>query len=136
LTYFITDHISLEAIAAVTRHTARNSAAGAVASVWLLPPTITAQYQFDPSGSLRPYVGAGINYTVFYGAKSALPNIGFKNSFGWALQAGADVPVGDGPYFLNLDVKKVFMGTHVRASGGAVQLQPVSIPGSLARVSA
>lgn len=121
LTYFITDNIAVEAIAAVTKHTVRNSIAGTVASVWLLPPTITAQYHFDPNGPVRPYVGAGINYTFFYDPHSALPNIGFKNSFGWALQAGADVPVGDGPYFLNFDVKKVFLGTHVRAAGGAVQ---------------
>lgn len=121
LTYFITDHISVEAIAGITKHTVRNSVAGTVSSVWLLPPTITAQYQFDPTGPFRPYVGAGINYTFFYDPKSALPGIGFKNSFGWALQAGADVPVGDGPYFLNFDVKKLFLGTHIRASGGAVQ---------------
>ncbi len=121
LTYFITDHISVEAIAAITKHTVRNTVAGTVSNVWLLPPTVTAQYQFDPTGPIWPYVGVGVNYTVFYDAKSALPNIGFKNSFGWAFQAGADVPVGDGPYFLNMDVKKVFMGTHIRASGGAVQ---------------
>src|SRR6202012_2159347 len=62
LTYFITDHISVEAIAAVTKHTVRNSVAGTVSNVWLLPPTITAQYQFDPTGPIRPYVGAGVNY--------------------------------------------------------------------------
>lgn len=121
LTYFITGNIAVEAIAAVTKHTVRNSVAGTVSSVWLLPPTITAQYHFDPSGPIRPYVGMGVNYTVFYDAHSALPGIGFKNSFGWALQAGADVPVGEGPYFLNLDVKKVFLGTHVHAMAGAVQ---------------
>lgn len=121
LTYFITDNIAVEAIAAVTKHTVRNSVAGTVSSIWLLPPTITAQYHFDPNGPVRPYVGAGVNYTFFYDPHSALPGIGFKNSFGWALQAGADVPVGDGPYFLNLDVKKVFIGTHVHAAGGAVQ---------------
>ena len=121
LTYFITDNIAVEAIAAVTKHTVRNSVAGTVSSVWLLPPTITAQYHFDPSGPIRPYVGAGVNYTVFYDAHSALPGVGFKNSFGWALQAGADVPVGEGPYFLNFDVKKVFLGTHIHAVGGAVQ---------------
>ena len=121
LTYFLTDHIGVEAIAAVTKHTVRNTVAGTVSSVWLLPPTVTVQYHFDPTGPIRPYVGLGVNYTVFYDAHSALPNIGFKNSFGWALQAGADVPVGDGPYFLNVDMKKVFLGTHIRASGGAVQ---------------
>ena len=121
LTYFLTDHIGVEAIAAVTKHTVRNTVAGTVSSVWLLPPTVTVQYHFDPTGPIRPYVGLGVNYTVFYDAHSALPNIGFKNSFGWALQAGADVPLGDGPYFLNVDMKKVFLGTHIRASGGAVQ---------------
>jgi len=121
LSYFITDNVSVEAIAGITKHTVRNSVAGTVSNVWLLPPTLTLQYQFDPTGPIRPYVGAGVNYTFFYDPKSALPNIGFKNSFGWALQAGADVPVGDGPYFLNADVKKIFLGTHIRAMGGAVQ---------------
>ena len=121
LSYFITDHIAVEAIAAVTKHTIRNSVAGTVSSVWLLPPTVTAQYHFDPTGPIRPYVGVGVNYTFFYDPHSALPGIGFKNSFGWALQAGADVPLGDGPYFLNADIKKVFMGTHIRAAAGAVQ---------------
>jgi outer membrane protein len=121
LTYFITDNIGVEAIAAITKHTASNSVAGRIASVWLLPPTITAQYHFDPSGPFRPYVGAGVNYTFFYDAKSPLPNIQFKNSFGWALQAGMDIPVGDGPYFLNLDVKKLFLNTSIRAMGGAVR---------------
>ena len=121
LTYFITDHIGVEAIAAVTKHTVRNSVAGTVSSVWLLPPTITAQYHFDPTGPIRPYAGIGVNYTFFYDAKSALPNIGFKNSFGWAFQAGADIPLRDTPYLLNVDVKKVFIGTHIRAGGGSVQ---------------
>ena len=121
LTYFLTDNIGVEAIAGVTRHTVSNSVAGRVSSVSLLPPTVTAQYHFDPNGAIRPYVGAGINYTFFYNPSSALPNIGFKNSFGWALQAGADVPVGDGPYFLNVDVKKLFLNTSIKAAGGTVQ---------------
>lgn len=121
LTYFVTDNIGIEVIAGVTKHTVRNSVAGTVSSVWLLPPTITAQYHFAPNGPIRPYVGAGVNYTFYYDPHSALANIGFKNRFGWALQAGVDVPVGDGPYFLNFDVKKIFVGTHIRAAAGAVQ---------------
>jgi outer membrane protein len=121
LTYFLTDNISVEAIAAVTKHTVRNSVAGTVSNVWLLPPTVTAQYHFDLDGPIKPYVGLGVNYTFFYDPHSALGSIGFKNSFGWAIQAGADIPLPDSPYFLNVDVKKVFMGTHIRAAGGAVQ---------------
>jgi len=121
LTYFLTSHIAVEAIAAVTKHSVNNSVAGPVGSVWLLPPTVTAQYHFDPDGAIRPYVGAGINYTVFFDARSTLPSISFANNVGWALQAGADIPVGNGPYFLNLDVKKLFLGTTIKAAGGAVR---------------
>ncbi len=117
LTYFITDNISAEIIAGVTKHTVSNSVAGRIASTELLPPTITLQYQFDPNGAIRPYVGAGINYTLFFNNNSALPGLRITNNIGWALQAGVDVPVGDGPYFLNLDVKKIFLATNIRATG-------------------
>ena len=121
-TYFMTDHVGLELIAGTTQHSVHSSAAGDVGSVWLLPPTLTVQYHFDPTSPVwRPYVGAGVNYTFFYNPRSALPGLHFSDSFGWALQAGADVPIGGGPYFLNLDVKKIFLDTHVRALSGAVQ---------------
>lgn len=121
-TYFVTDHVGLELIAGTTQHSVHSSVAGNVGSVWLLPPTLTVQYHFDPTSTVwRPYLGAGINYTFFYSPRSALADIHFSDGFGWALQAGADVPVGDGPYFLNFDVKKIFLDTHVKALGGAVQ---------------
>jgi len=116
-TYFVTDHIGVEVIAATTKHTVSNTVAGRVASVWLLPPTVTAQWHFDPTGPFRPYVGAGINYTFFYSANSALAGIRFKDNVGWALQAGADVPFGDGGKFFNFDVKKLFLPTTVTATG-------------------
>ncbi|MCW8831726.1 MAG: outer membrane protein OmpW, partial [Colwellia sp.] len=31
-----------------------------------LPPTLSALYYFDTDSALKPYVGAGINYTVFF----------------------------------------------------------------------
>jgi len=120
--YFFTNNLAVEVIAGVTKHSIKNSTLGNVASVWLLPPTVTAQYHFDPiMMGIEPYVGAGVNYTFYYDPKSALPGIGFKNQFGWALQAGADIPIADTPYFLNVDVKKIFLGTTGHAMGGAVQ---------------
>jgi outer membrane protein len=120
ISYFVTDNISVELIAAVTRHTVTNSVAGRVASVSLLPPTVTAQYHFDPEGPIRPYVGAGLNYTFFYDAASTLPQISFSRNVCFALQAGVDIPVSDG-YFINLDVKKLFLNTSITASSGAVR---------------
>ena len=121
-TYFLTDHIGFEVIAGTTQHSVHQTTAGDVGSVWLLPPTLTAQYHFSPDSSLfRPYVGAGINYTFFYSPRSPLPNVGYSNNFGWALQAGTDVPLGSGPYFLNFDVKKIFLTTEMKAEGGIIQ---------------
>ena len=121
-TYFFTDHIAAELIAGTTQHSVHNSVAGNVGSVWLLPPTLTVQYHFNPSSaSWRPYVGAGVNYTFFYSPRSPLADIHYSDNFGWALQAGFDVPIADGPYFANFDVKKIFLTTHVKALGGAVQ---------------
>jgi outer membrane protein len=38
---------------------------------------------------------------------------------GWALQAGSDFAIG-GPYFLNVDVKKLFLNTEATGAGGLV----------------
>jgi outer membrane protein len=132
-TYFITDHIGVEVIAATTKHTVSNTVAGRVSSVWLLPPTVTAQWHFDPTGPFRPYVGAGINYTFFYSPNSALNNIRFKDNIGWALQAGADVPWGDDGKFLNFDVKKLFLPTTITATGVSAhaRLDPWIIGGGI-----
>ena len=118
VSYFLTNNIALELIAATTQHRVTNSAAGTLGTVWLLPPTLTAQYHFDPEGPLRPYVGAGINYTFFYSpnAPGALKPIHYQDQFGFALQAGVDIPFGESGYFFNIDVKKLFLSTKVRAT--------------------
>jgi outer membrane protein len=36
-----------------------------IGSVKHLPPTLTLQYHFNPTGTVRPYVGLGVNYTRF-----------------------------------------------------------------------
>ncbi len=70
VTYMATDQIGFELIAATTKHSAsgRSGTTGSIgklASTWVLPPTLTAQYHLNPRGSIRPYVGAGLNYTMF-----------------------------------------------------------------------
>ena len=76
ISYFLTENFALELILAVTPHdvAVAGSAVGDIdlGDVWLLPPTITAQYHFNPRGDFRPYIGAGINYTVFFGEDEGL----------------------------------------------------------------
>ncbi|HSO24849.1 MAG TPA: OmpW family outer membrane protein, partial [Chondromyces sp.] len=66
LTYMFSDNVGLEVIAATARHdlaTAGGALGGADAgSVKVLPPTVTLQYFFG-SDTIRPYIGAGVNFT-------------------------------------------------------------------------
>lgn len=121
LTYFITDNIGIEVIAAVTPHnvTGKGAVAGIdFGKVWLLPPTVTVQYHFDPIeavGGISPYVGAGLNYTAFFGEDdwgSAVQDVDYDSSWGGALQAGVDIPVG-GNWVVNADVKKIWINSDV-----------------------
>ncbi|MBI1329699.1 MAG: outer membrane beta-barrel protein [Alphaproteobacteria bacterium] len=123
VTYFLDNNWSLELIAATTEHNVKHTPTGIdLGSVWLLPPTLTAQYHFDVDGPIRPYVGAGINYTIFYNVDDPAGfDIKYENRFGWALQAGVDIPFGDQGYFFNLDVKKLFLSTNVNINSGFIK---------------
>ncbi len=126
-TYFFANHWAAELIAATSQHSVHQTTLGDLGSVWLLPPTLTVQYHFDQMGSIRPYVGAGINYTFFYTPRSPLAGIHYKDNVGFALQAGVDVPFGDNGYFFNADVKKLFLSTDVTALGGVAQAKGVNL---------
>ncbi len=124
--YFLTKNIALELIAAVTPHdvNTKTSSAGPLdlGDVWLLPPTLTAQYHFTNFSKCKPYVGAGVNYTMFFGEDkgTSVTNVDYGNSFGPALQAGIDYMMNDN-WMLNLDVKKVWINTDVKFNSGAIR---------------
>lgn len=128
VSYFFTPNIAAELILTYPqKHKLYANGLGQIATLKHLPPTLLAQYHFTHFGGFKPYVGAGINYTRFSsvrftpGAQGLLgPSID-KNSFGPALQVGVDIPLSKNLY-LNLDVKKVYIGTDVHSSvaGGKV----------------
>ena len=135
ISYFFTDNIAAELILGVTPHDvmAVDTAVGDLdlGDVTLLPPTLTLQYHFNPDGDVRPYVGAGVNYTHFF--NEDLPtggiatSIDYDASFGYALQAGADFQVSD-DWFFNVDVKYVDIDTDVTINGAIqadVEIDPV-----------
>lgn len=139
LTYMATDNIGFELIAATTKHTASGKTGttggiGDLASTWVLPPTLTVQYHLNPQGKIRPYVGGGINYTVFYnekasaGLKSAVgpTSVHMSDSVGWAAQAGIDIDLTK-RVFLNLDVKYIDMDTKATLRTTAIGTQTVKV---------
>lgn len=125
-TYFFNQHFAAELILGTTRH--KVSASGSdlsaiggankanvdLGKVWLLPPTLTFQYH-QPLGAFHPYVGAGVNYTIFYSADQGpvVKDISYKNKFAFAAQLGLDYDISS-QLFLNIDVKKIFLSTDVK----------------------
>jgi outer membrane protein len=118
-TYFFTENFAAELILGTAKHDVQaiNTAAGDVnlGSVWLLPPTLTAQYHFYTSDKkvFKPYIGAGVNYTLFYNVKSGdVADVTYDNALGYAAQLGFDLMVDD-TFFINVDVKRLFLSTDV-----------------------
>ena len=117
ISYFFTENIATELTLAVTQHDveAVNTSAGDadLGDVKLLPPTLTVQYHLLPGGKIRPYVGAGVNYTIFFDEDPGeADDIDYDNAFGLALQAGVDIEI-DEHWAINFDVKKIWLETDV-----------------------
>lgn len=123
ISYVFSPNVSAELILATTKHDV-TVADGDVdlGSIWLLPPTLLLQYRFAPEAQVRPYLGAGVNLTIFYNEDLGVDvsAIDYDAAIGFALQGGVDIPLGDGGWFVNLDAKKVFLGTDVTIDGGAL----------------
>ena len=123
--YFLTDNVSIETIAGVTQHDVDATAglpvgAELVSDALLLPATVTAKYHFD-LGGVKPYVGGGVAYFIWLKDKpgaATLPlgvtDTDLSDEFGFALQAGFDVPLGDNGFGLTFDAKRYFIDTTAR----------------------
>lgn len=124
LSYFLTDHVAVEIIAGTTNHQIKAKGPGTdvvVHETWVLPPVVTLQYHFAPTAKVSPYVGAGINYMIFYSGEDKNGfSVDVDNGFGYALQAGVDVALS-GKFSANVDVKKVFFETDASINNGALK---------------
>jgi outer membrane protein len=123
LSYFFTKNISLEAIAATTKHHLKHSSGANVGDAWVLPPTVTLQYHFMADQKFVPYIGAGLNYSMFYGESSAagFTDLDVHNGVGYALQAGYDYWLDD-HWGFNFDVKKLYLNMGSSVNNGAIQV--------------
>jgi outer membrane protein len=124
ISYYFTKNISTELILATTKHQAKvvdGTNTTQLGSVWLLPPTLTAQYHFNTDGMIQPYVGAGVNYTWFYDVDKGpgLDRVTYSDGFGEVLQAGVDI-MKDEHWGWNFDIKKIFLNTDVSVNNGAI----------------
>ncbi len=123
ITYMVADNWGLELILASSEHDVLGSgslaALGKILDTRTLPPALLLQYHFAPDGKVRPYVGLGVNFTLFFSeaatssfeaAAGGSSDVSLGSSFGLAAQLGLDIGLA-GDWFLNFDVKYVDMST-------------------------
>jgi outer membrane protein len=151
ISYYFTPNIAAELILGTTRHHITGTAGALVngldvGKAWLLPPTLTLQYHFTNFGAFKPYVGAGVNYTWFYGQDAGnvtngagvrVTNSHLHNAGAPVVQVGFDYML-DRHWGLNFDVKKLWLrpswdGTlnGVTPVTGKVNLDPWLIGGGV-----
>jgi outer membrane protein len=132
ITYFFNKNIAAELVLSYPQRVEVKAGQASLGTVTALPPTLLAQYHFTQFGPLKPYVGAGINYTRF-GSRNL--NAGDthsveKSSVGYAAQIGADYMLTKN-WGINLDIKYLQIETDVivnssGASAGTLKLSPIA----------
>lgn len=122
ISYFFTDNVSAELILATAPHSLEYNGSTDLGDTMILPPTLTLQYHFAPDQSFSPYVGAGINYSMFYASDAAtgFTDLNVDGGFGYAAQAGFDYWLNDN-WGLNFDVKKIWLNVDATLNNGAIR---------------
>lgn len=129
--YFFSPRLGLEILASLPfEHDIRLNGVHA-GSTKHLPPTVTLQYHFEGSQRIKPFIGAGLNYTLFFEEETRGPLAGTEleldDSLGLAAHAGLDFAVGKGKW-LRVDARWIDIDTDVKVNGadvGTVDIDPV-----------
>lgn len=129
--YFVRDNLGIEVLAALPfQHDIDIKGLGKVGSTKHLPPVVSLQYHFG-KGNVKPFVGAGINYTYFFSESTSGALAGSKlsldNSWGLAAHAGIDFKVGD-KGAIRVDARWIDIDTDVKLNGaglGTVNIDPL-----------
>ena len=136
LAYMVSDNIGIGLLAATPfKHDIKGAGdiagLGKIGQTKHLPPTLTLQYHFAPRSNVRPFVGAGLNYTNFFSAKATHPALGvtklkLDDSWGLAAEAGVDIDIND-RWFVSGQVWYIDIDTKAKLSGGVNDSAKVSI---------
>lgn len=128
--YMITDNLNVEILLdPSTEHNVSANGLGDldvpdgtdVVTTRVLPPTLFLQYQFMPKNKIRPYVGLGLNFTLFFDEKLttaakdvlAASKLELENSVGLGAQIGVDYDLGNS-WSINVDAKYIQIDTEAK----------------------
>lgn len=126
--YYFTAHWAVDVLAALPfKHDFSINGTNA-GNTKHLPPTVTLQYHFLPQARIQPYVGLGLNYTLFMDEQLNSGNeLDMEPSFGLAFQAGLDVPLNN-RWRVGLDARFIDIDSKARVDGqsiGKINIDPM-----------
>ena len=129
--YFVRDNLGIEVLAALPfEHDISIKGVGRVGSTKHLPPTVSLQYHFG-QGTVKPFIGAGINYTRFFSTETsgvlAGTDLELDDSFGLAAHVGIDFEVGERSS-IRVDARWMDIDTDAEINGvdvGTVEIDPL-----------
>lgn len=127
--YFVRDNLGIELLAATPFKHDISLGGTAVASTKHLPPTLSVNYHFPTQSRFTPYLGVGLNYTTFFDTTSSLGTLKLDDSWGVAVQAGADYQVSE-QGALRLNVRWIDINTNATLNGAAltkVEIDPIVV---------
>ena len=130
ITYMVTNNFGVELMLNTTsNHDIQgtgNLAGVKVGEITVLPPSLIAVWHFMPKNNIRPYVGAGLNYTLFFnggttdqftsimdtvlGSGVTSTDVSVDNKLSIIIQAGVDIDINN-DWYVSLDAKYIDMDT-------------------------
>lgn len=127
--YFIRDNLGIELLAATPFEHDINIGGAFAGTSKQLPPTLSINYHFPTQSKFKPFVGVGINYTTFFEESTPAGVISLDDSFGLAVNLGADWQVSDRGA-LRFNVRYMDIDTDVTLNGtdvGTAEIDPVVV---------
>ena len=130
VSYFFTKNIAAELVLTWPQQVNITAGGTNIGKVSALPPSLLAQYHFTDLGAFKPYIGAGVNYTVFgnrqnfYGGGAGLQVE--PSSFGVVGQVGMDY-MFDKNWGLNVDIKYATIATNVQVVAGGANVGKLTL---------
>jgi outer membrane protein len=129
--YFVRDNLGIEVLASWPfEHDINVPGVGRVGSTKHLPPTVSLQYHFG-QGTVKPFIGAGVNYTRFFSTDTtgilAGTDLELDDSIGLAAHVGIDFEVGE-KGSIRIDARWIDIDTDVELNGvdvGTVEIDPL-----------
>ena len=130
ITYMVTNNFGVELMLNTTsNHDIQgtgNLAGVKVGDITVLPPSLIAVWHFMPKNNIRPYVGAGLNYTLFFsgdttgqftstmdsvlGGGVTSTDVSVDDKLSLIFQAGVDIDINS-DWYISFDAKYIDMDT-------------------------